>query len=936
MLIFRKRWRLRTTMGLIVIAALGMAYLRKAPDLGPVYRLKHADPQGRMTAAVQLGRLGAKKGKFAEPALLTALSDSDRGVRDCSAWALNQFGSTSPALVKALVKQVEVETRQSLRWRWQGDFSMRVDPIEALTRIKPRASTLAPLLRKGMSNPDPWIRLRAASLLREALQWSGGPSSSVSPLLLTTLRDKESSLRLMFVDDLVRLDGETRRIAVGILLQHLRSPNPPDVLEATVGLSKFGRDAEPAVKILTDRLQKGDLADRLGTLYLLGKLGPVAKPAVPVILQAMSAGDAGKSNPGFLNQFWRPAPAWNPDEHNITFESDYQTDTFKYIHDYSVLVLGRIDPEAERQGLGLLINMLGAETVEVRQTALRSLANLGPKAGAAMPTLIALAEGMDAAPARSDDAIQVFSIFRAIQEVGHGDNHLLVDALVRMLKSKNDNRRGGAAMALGHLSPPPKGVVPALVDAMNDPHPVVRRYVAEALGRYDGPEGETALQTLLATMRDPDFWVRINAGRSLARHGEAAAEAIPPIIRLLRTEDRNLRSQAAEVLGKFGPSAQVAIAALLVALDDENEHVRRSAEQALNAVSPIGSETAEQALMALREGDLSQRRAAICDLVRPGSVAQKEVDSNALVDSLRVALADPAPNVRATAAAALGRLGHQAVTATAALLAAMKDETPGVRVLSATALGRVAPGNAKAIETLGLALAGDSSINVRNAAASGLGWMGPQAAVAAPLMIQALNDRDGTVRVHVIVALGRIGPADGSVASALKHIAEQDPSANVRIWAIRALGLIGAKSDLVVPTLLKMFDDANGNIRHAAASQLGRIRPTNEVLPALLGLLNEGKPPGRSLAADTLGMLGREAAAEAVPALIRALRDQDEEVRKGAVTSLMEFGEAAAPAVQALNQALKDPCPAIRSDAELALKCIAGEAGVGIVRSGAW
>ena len=210
------------------------------------------------------------------------------------------------------------------------------------------------------------------------------------------------------------------------------------------------------------------------------------------------------------------------------------------------------------------------------------------------------------------------------------------------------------------------------------------------------------------------------------------------------------------------------------------------------------------------------------------------------------------------------------------------------------------------------------------------------AAAAAPVLIRALNDRDGTVRVHVIVALGRIGPADGSVSTVLKTIAEQDPSADFRIWATRALGLIGAKSSIVVPTLLLMLDDANVDIRNAAAYQLGTIRPTREVLPALLGKLNDGKPPERSLAACTLGMLGPEVATDALPALIRALRDEDDEVRMGAVTSLMEFGQAAAPAAPALRQALNDRCPAIRRDAELALKCIVGEAGVSIIRSGAW
>jgi HEAT repeat protein len=136
----------------------------------------------------------------------------------------------------------------------------------------------------------------------------------------------------------------------------------------------------------------------------------------------------------------------------------------------------------------------------------------------------------------------------------------------------------------------------------------------------------------------------------------------------------------------------------------------------------------------------------------------------------------------------------------------------------------------------------------------------------------------------------------------------------------------------VVPTLLKLLDDANGYIGSSAAIQLGQIRPTTEVLPALLAKLNDGKPPERSRAAQTLGMLGPKVATEALPALIRALRDDDDEVRKGAVISLMQFGNAAAPA---LRQALSDRCPAIRRDAERALERIVGESGAGIIRSGA-
>ena len=389
-------------------------------------------------------------------------------------------------------------------------------------------------------------------------------------------------------------------------------------------------------------------------------------------------------------------------------------------------VLGGIDREAERQGVGVLVEMLGADTIEVRQTALETLVKLGPKASSAIPALLRLAEGLNAAPSDPDYSNFADLTFRTIHEVGNGDDPQLVEALLRMLESDRGDQRAGAAMALASLKPPPKRAFPALVVALKDQNPVVRRNAAGALGGHLGSEGETALHALLSAMDDSDSWVRLDAGRSLAGLGEAAAGAIPPIIRLVRTEDRNLRHQAVMVLHKFGPSARIATGALLVALDEEKDYARKSAEEALNAVSPIESRTADEALQAIRQGDVARRVAAVCDLVRPGSTAQQTMDSKTRVEAIRTALGDPAAIVRATAAAAMGRLGREAEEATPALLASMKDEMPEVRVLSATALSRVAPGDEEAIETLGLALAGDPDVDVRNAAASGPGRDGSE------------------------------------------------------------------------------------------------------------------------------------------------------------------------------------------------------------------
>ncbi len=928
----RTRWRMRTLMGLIVVIALAMAWLRKPPDLGPVYRLKHGNPQERMAAAVQLGMLGPIKGKFAEPLLLAALNDSDQGVCDCAAWAMDRFGSTSPALVKALVSQVDVEDFHSPRWQWQGSFYMRVEPAVALDRIKPTASTLGPLLGKSaLTNPDPWIRQRAATLLHDAIQWSGGPTPDLSPLLLATLHDKEPGIRLIVVDDLARLDDETRRRAVAILLQRLRSSEPPDRLEATVGLARFGSIAEPAVKILANPLESSNLADRLGSLYLLGRLGPTAKPAVPAILRVLTARDAGKNDPDFIKRFWRQSG----DGTSLITNEDWQK-ARKNLGDFALDVLEKIGPEAEQQGVVVFQKMLEADSPADRQRALESLTKLGPKAAVALPTLIALAEGRGPGPA--DRSIPDSAIFNAIQQIGRGDDLPLVEALIRLLKANEVDRRWQAASTLGHLKPPPRKAVPALIEALNDPQSIVRGNAARALGGFDGSEKTAASRALQDALRDQDFWVRGSAGHSLASYGEdAAKEAVPVIIRLLRTEDRNLRREAAEILGEFGPSAQVATAALLVALDDEIEYVRKAAERALKVVSPIQLETTDEAFDGLHNRDVSIRRAAVCDLVRPELAAQLDLDPNVLTEALRKILRDPAPNVRATAAAALARLGRKADAAIPALLTAIHDEMPGPRVLAATALGKVAPGHREAIAALSIALAEDPNVNVRNAAAAALGSMGPKAESAAPVMIRALNDLDGSVKVHVIVALGRVGPAaDESILLALKTLAEHDPSINFRVWAIRALGLIGIRSDLVVPTLLTQLVDPVENIRNAAGHQLGLIRPTEKVLPRLLAVLDHGSRPARLQAVSALGMLGPEVAPEALPALLRVLREDDEAMRRGAMTSLMEFGPAAAPATQALRLALDDPSPAIRGDAERALSCSASKSGFWIIRPGAW
>jgi HEAT repeat protein len=63
-------------------------------------------------------------------------------------------------------------------------------------------------------------------------------------------------------------------------------------------------------------------------------------------------------------------------------------------------------------------------------------------------------------------------------------------------------------------------------------------------------------------------------------------------------------------------------------------------------------------------------------------------------------------------------------------------------------------------------------------------------------------------------------------------------------------------------------------------------------------------------------------AAQVIPALTEALKDEDPEVRRGAAYGLGTFGEEAGDAVPALQTSLHDPDPGVRKAAGIALTYI--------------
>jgi HEAT repeat protein len=93
-------------------------------------------------------------------------------------------------------------------------------------------------------------------------------------------------------------------------------------------------------------------------------------------------------------------------------------------------------------------------------------------------------------------------------------------------------------------------------------------------------------------------------------------------------------------------------------------------------------------------------------------------------------------------------------------------------------------------------------------------------------------------------------------------------------------------------------------VRETATDALARIG--DAAVPALIDALHDPDQEVRAQAAQALARMGNRAA-PAVDALVEALNDPNEDVRRGAARALGQIGSEAEQAVPALINAIRDP-----------------------------
>jgi HEAT repeat protein len=257
------------------------------------------------------------------------------------------------------------------------------------------------------------------------------------------------------------------------------------------------------------------------------------------------------------------------------------------------------------------------------------------------------------------------------------------------------------------------------------------------------------------------------------------------------------------------------------------------------------------------------------------------------------------------------------------------------RIRTAHAIGELGPGAATAVPALVESLGWPLPSGVPATEGHDLGVFAVQALVnigdaAVPDLVQALKDESPARRRLAADALGQIAAMRTQPTSVISALTEALQDASARQAAARALARIDSRNGPVVaPILIEGLRDRDVKVAKYSASALGEIGAvTPAVVPALGRALDDPRIQHSVLGA--LWKIGPDAAA-AVPALVTALKDDNEAVRQAAAHALQLIGEGAKDSVPALIDALShDRNGGVRADAARTLGAIGPPAVVAI------
>ncbi|MDJ0523207.1 MAG: HEAT repeat domain-containing protein [Planctomycetota bacterium] len=221
----------------------------------------------------------------------------------------------------------------------------------------------------------------------------------------------------------------------------------------------------------------------------------------------------------------------------------------------------------------------------------RLLAGMGDDV---VPRLVAVLTAMYAEGAQDEDGFWsdptgiVASALAASGEAG-------IEALLRFASDPRERVRSDVTWALREVEKEHADVRAALLVLLQDEDADVRKRAAELLARH----GDTSIPALLRALQDPEPGVRRAATKSLSALGVKAADVMAQMLAMLEGPDRRAAVAAAQAIARFGPEASSALPRILARMDTEDVWLRDNLGDAAMGIAPHAPAAVQESWRAL-------------------------------------------------------------------------------------------------------------------------------------------------------------------------------------------------------------------------------------------------------------------------------------------------------------------------------------------------
>ena len=392
-----------------------------------------------------------------------------------------------------------------------------------------------------------------------------------------------------------------------------------------------------------------------------------------------------------------------------------------------------------------------------------SLGSIGPKASAAVPSLLKCIDEYHEIPA--DFPISALGRIHSRPEIA-------VPALARLLNSTNEAYALRSSWALANFGAAASNAIPALVAALQRKNALTNiiflhgsihgspwdEAFVEAIAEIHSMP-EIAIPALMREMNETKVAVK-EAAKAIAAFGTNAAPAVPGLVEILSTAHPDRASVICSVLGWIHSMPQIAVPALAQQLRGPNDEVR---ESAVTALGQYGNE-ALPALPALAE-ILLKSQDEILGLNAITTITNIHCPPESVIPILIQSLDHPGRHVADRVAYELGTFGPSASNAVPVLIPRLTNQSVLVRRAAAKVLGDIGISPETVVPALTLALS-DRRPDVRENAACSLGKFGTNANPAIAKLKELAANGDAQVKAAAVEALKKIDPA--SLEQAIK------------------------------------------------------------------------------------------------------------------------------------------------------------------------